>query len=61
MKCIRSAVQCDPLFQKKKDVNSLTVDKNKNICFIERGGGHRFFKTVDSTTFWSVDLQIYNK
>ena len=26
-----------------------------------RGGGHRFFKTGDSTTFWSLDLQIYKK
>ena len=24
-------------------------------------GGHRFFKTVDSTTLWSVYLQIYKK
>ena len=26
-----------------------------------RGGGHRFLKTVDSTTFLGLGLQIYNK
>jgi hypothetical protein len=28
---------------------------------IGEGGGHMFLKTVDSTTFWGLGLQIYNK
>ena len=31
------------------------------MTLLKRGGGHRFLKTVDSTTFWVLGLQIYNK
>ena len=42
--------------------NTISGLNRKCWCYFKhvRGGGHWFFKTVDSTTFWSIDLQIYN-
>ena len=42
-------------------INGLFFNFNFIEFSLQRGGGHRFLKIVDSTTFTPVHLQIYKK